>query len=116
MMSAGGASASPSCDGLDCAPYVARDVVAGEACVERTRYIFGFDSSGGTLICTGEGKWVQSVPLVGVRFSGASCDGIKGTAQSPDGAPLTCDGQAWRVDFTPVFMPETARGEGILIS
>lgn len=114
MASAGDASASPECEGLDCAPYVTLDVAAGEPCTERTRYVFGYDSSGGTLVCTGEGKWEQAVPLQGVRTSNAPCEG-KGTAQTPDGSPLTCDGQAFRLDFAPIFMPETARAEGNLL-
>jgi hypothetical protein len=113
-MAAGNASASP-CDSAGCVPYVARNVAQGEPCVLATRYVFGFDSSGGTLVCTSRGQWAQSRPLIGVRNLGAPCDGSKGVAQSPDGVPMTCIAQGWTADYTGVYLTHTAWGDASTI-
>ena len=103
IMTAGAASGSPTCDGAGCVPYVARDVEEGTHCMTQTRYIFGFDSSGRTLVCGAKNGWVQVPPLIGVRTLRAPCDGNRGTAQSPDGVPLSCKAGGWTADYTAVY-------------
>jgi hypothetical protein len=99
-IAAGNASADPSwCDGVACVPYVAGNVSQGAPCVGRTRYDFGLDASGGTLLCANVGKWAASRPLVGVRPLGAPCYGSDGAAQSPDGIPMVCAGQGWNENY-----------------
>ena len=104
MMAAGNASADPvSCDGAGCVPYVTHDVVGGAHCTGRSRYAFGLDSSGNTFQCASVDKWAPSKPLIGVRPLRAPCDGSGGAAQSPDGVPMTCDGQAWNADYSVIY-------------
>jgi len=104
LVTAGGASALPTtCDGIPCVPGVAKNAVEGQPCISATRYPFGVDSSGSTLICAQVGRWVTTSPLVGVRTVTAPCDGVDGTAQSPDGLPLSCNGRAWVMDFNKIF-------------
>jgi hypothetical protein len=104
----GHASAQPSCDDAQCVPYVAHGVAQGVPCVLRTRYAFGLDSSGGTLICSANGHWVQSPPLVGVRNLGDPCFGSNGSAQSPDGVPLGClGGGGWSADYSGIYYSGT---------
>jgi hypothetical protein len=100
MLAATPASGSPSCDGADCVPYVDRNVVQGARCVFGTRYVFGLDSSGNTLVCNSENEWVASAPLIGVRTLGAPCDGSVGAAQTPDGIPMACISGGWRGDYS----------------
>jgi hypothetical protein len=77
-------------------------------CVVSTRYIFGLDASGNTLLCISysagyteagaivwKGQWGQAPPLVGVRVPGTQCSGNSGVAQSPDGKPMMCQNQVW---------------------
>jgi hypothetical protein len=95
---AGNASGSP-CNRADCVPNITHNVSPGWACVGRDRYIFGVDVGGGTFVCTladqrVANKWVQAEALVGVRDVGATCYGLQGSAQSPDGIPLICGPQA----------------------
>jgi hypothetical protein len=101
---AGNASGSP-CDGADCVPNVTHTAVLNGPCTIGTRYIFGLDASGNTLICTTsysqggsviKGFWAQSLPLIGVRDPGTPCSG-SGAAQSPDGSPMMCQNQGWVV-------------------
>jgi hypothetical protein len=107
-MAAGNASASPTCDGLDCVPYVARNVSLGAPCVFGTRYVFGVESgSGDTLACAPEGRWIQWKPLIGVRTLQAPCDGSPGAAQSPDGIPLGCVDSGWIFDFASLYYAKT---------
>jgi hypothetical protein len=105
LLGAGDASATPSsCDGADCVPNVARGVSQGAECDARTRYDFGLDSaSGATLVCSATGKWTPTRPLVGVRPEGAPCYGSSGSAQSPDGIPMACDGAGWNQNYTDIF-------------
>lgn len=98
---AGKASASP-CDGPDCVPNVSRNAAVGAPCVPHKFYDFGLDSYGRTFICVNSGGWAQSLPLVGVRNMGDPCSGLQGTAQSPEGLPMTCSG-VW------VWGPDTPR-------
>lgn len=103
MMAAGTASGSPTCDAAACVPYVARDASQGGPCLIHTRYVFGLDSSGGTLVCTAVDKWGQWVPLIGVRNLGAPCYGSSGAAQSPDGLPMACIGLGWTADYNEIY-------------
>jgi hypothetical protein len=120
MMTAAGASAEPDCDGVDCAPaqplvpvcnaadcvpYVNHGAAVGVKCFTQTRWVYGIDSSGNTLVCTGKSEWAKSAPLVGVRNFGQFCGDDKGTAQSPDGQPLACKHQAWLGNYDPIFYP-----------
>lgn len=93
------------CDGVACVPNVAPDAKMGDWCPMRTRYPFGVDRSGNTLICSSSNEWVDAPDLVGVRTERAPCpeDG-KGSAQSPDGVPMTCKrGNAWTADYDRIF-------------
>jgi hypothetical protein len=99
----------PSCDGVDCVPYVARNVAQGARCTLATRYVFGLDSSGKTMICTANNVWQSSsAPLVGMRTLGAPCGEAKGLAQTPDGQPLSCKYQAWTADYSGIYFPAPA--------
>jgi hypothetical protein len=100
------ASATPgSCDGAGCVPFVSQNVAAGQHCTQGTRYIFGLDATGNTLVCGLKSQWAPSAPLVGVRTLRLPCDPNvdKGVAQTPDGVPLTCTGGAWSADYSRVF-------------
>jgi hypothetical protein len=105
MMAAGTASGEPmTCDGVDCVPYVDRDVAAGAACHFQSRYPFGLDAEGNTLMCNSMNEWKPSAPLIGVRTDRAPCGpGEQGMAQGPDGLPLSCDGMAWSTDFDNLY-------------
>lgn len=94
------AAASP-CNSADCVPYVDRNIDPSESCVPGgIRYLFGLDAAGNNYLCATESRWVPQPALVGVRTSGAPCDGSTGVAQAPGGLVLTCKGGAWRQDFT----------------
>ena len=108
MMAAGIASGAPACDGADCVPYVNRNAAQGVPCTLATRYVFGFDSSGSTLVCSANNQWVRSAPLIGVRTERQPCDGSTGAAQSPDGIPLKCIWQGWTPDYGAVYFPPPA--------
>lgn len=97
------AAQPPVCDAAQCVPYVAPNVSNGARCELRTRYPFGLDSSGGTLICAASGHWIPSRPLVGVRNLGQPCNGSTGAAQSPDGLPLACFGAGWTDNWTEIY-------------
>lgn len=104
LLTAGSASALPTtCDGIPCVPGVVKNAVESQPCISATRYPFGVDASGNTLICAQVGRWVATSPLVGVRTVTAPCGGVTGTAQSPDGLPLSCNGTAWVMDFNKIF-------------
>ena len=106
MAAAAGKASASQCDGPDCVPNVARNVVASSPCDPRQRYVFGLNFNGDTLVCIsppalhGAGRWASAMPLIGVRDLGAACYGNKGLAQSPDGIPLVCDNQVWAVYYT----------------
>ena len=106
VMAAAGASASPPCDDANCVPYVVRNVSEGGTCVLATRYVFGLDSSGNTLVCTARNTWAKSAPLIGVRNTSSPCDASRGVAQSPDGLPMTCMRQGWTADFNGIYFPQ----------
>lgn len=106
MIAVPGASAEPGyCDGAECVPYVTTNVSAGDHCTQATRYIFGLDAKGNTLLCGPKSKWAPSPPLVGVRTLRLPCDPNvdKGVAQTPDGVPMTCTGGAWSANYGMVF-------------
>ena len=105
LITAGGASAMPeTCDGVDCVPFVKRNIVPTDACHFQARDPFGLDAKGATYACTATNKWVPVTPLVGVRTLRAPCDeSVPGVAQSPQGAPLTCKGQAWSTYYDALY-------------
>jgi hypothetical protein len=85
----------------DDVPGIDDDAVLGAPCDNWDRYIFGRGPSGEPLACVGfdgEGEWVSSAPLMGVRQIGSPCDGEgSAVAQSPDGRGLLCViGQGWQ--------------------
>jgi hypothetical protein len=111
LIAAGTASGLPpgSCDGAGCVPGVPKNAALGAPCVGAPRFSFGMDSSGKTFMCSSRNQWVPTKPLEGVRPLGAPCDGNvdKGSAQSPDGLPMTCQGLGWNQDYTDFFYSKT---------
>jgi hypothetical protein len=108
LIVAGSASALPAswCDGAGCVPGVPHDATEGASCIYGTRWDFGLNASGATtFLCSSRNQWVPTKPLVGVRPLGAPCNAAqdKGSAQSPDGIPMTCNGTAWLADYTDIF-------------
>lgn len=97
MTAADTASAAPStCDGVDCVPYVDRNIVPADHCQFSSRFPFGLDAKGDTFVCNASNAWVAVAPLIGVRTERAPCDQkVPGTAQSPAGQLMDCEGQAW---------------------
>ena len=92
---------SAACDGVDCVPNVARNVVAGAPCAPGPSFVFGLDANRRTLICAAQGMWVRVGPLVGEREVTQPCDLAGATAQQPlagndlqllrtPGVPLRC--------------------------
>ncbi len=82
--------AAAYCDGVDCVPNVARNIVPGGPCEPHHLYDFGLDSNSKTFVCTDAGVWVPTGPLVGLRDIALPCDAPEDSAQQPDGAPLRC--------------------------
>ncbi len=105
LVAVGTAFAVPgTCDGADCVPFVDRNIVPTDLCVFQSRHPFGLDAKGNTFACAATDHWVPVAPLVGVRTMRAPCDGtVPGTAQSPAGQPLICDGQAWSSGFDSLY-------------
>jgi hypothetical protein len=97
MMTAATASALPgTCDGVDCVPYVKRNIVPTDPCQFKSRYPFGLDGTGNTFVCAATNKWVPVAPLLGVRTLRAPCDEkVPGTAQTPIGQMVNCEAAAW---------------------
>ena len=97
VMAAGAAVADPgTCDGVDCVPFVNRNIAPADFCQFKSRYPFGLDASGNTFVCAARNQWVPVAPLVGVRTMRAPCDDqVPGTAQTPAGQLLNCQAQAW---------------------
>jgi hypothetical protein len=88
-------SAEPRCDGQACVPNVGQGAEIGAPCASPERYIFATKVDGDLAACVYAGadspRWVDSVPLVGVRDEYSSCPlTVGGTAQSPDGIALLC--------------------------
>ena len=85
----------------DDVPDIDDNALLGESCDKWDRYIFGRGPNGEPLACVafnGEGQWVRSLPLVGVREIGSQCvSESSGVAQSPDGRGLVCaSDQGWQ--------------------
>lgn len=101
----GGTASATPCDSADCVPYVARNVVSGQACHSTaTHYVFGLDPAGRTMLCPTLNKWTASeLPLIGVRSASAPCGETKGVAQSVDGQPMSCISGQWVPEFSAVY-------------
>ena len=53
-------------------------------------------ATGNTFVCSASNAWVPVAPLLGVRPMRAPCDEkVPGTAQTPAGPLVNCEGQAW---------------------
>lgn len=105
MLAVGAASAEPTtCDGVDCVPYVDRNIVPTDHCSFSSRHPYGLDAAGNTYACAATNEWKTMPPLVGVRTLRAPCDDkVPGSAQSPGGQPLNCEGQAWTANFKVLY-------------
>jgi hypothetical protein len=105
LIAAGGAAATPgTCDGVDCVPYVDRNIVPTDPCQFQARSPFGLDAKGATFACNASNEWVAVAPLIGVRTLRALCDEqVPGVAQTPNGQPLTCKGQAWSTYYDVLY-------------
>jgi hypothetical protein len=76
---------SAQCDSADCVPNVARNVAEGAPCQPGPSFVFGMDSNRDTLICSAQGVWVPTGPLVGLRAVSMPCYRPGDTAQQPLG-------------------------------
>ncbi len=90
MMAAGTASALPgTCDGVDCVPYVDRNIAPTAPCQFKSRFPFGLDATGNTFVCSASNAWVPVAPLLGVRPMRAPCDekvpGYRADTRGPAG-------------------------------
>ena len=105
MMAAGTASATPAtCDGVDCVPFVDRNIVPTDPCQFQSRNPFGLDAKGDTFACNATNTWVPVAPLIGVRPLRAPCDEkVPGVAVAPGGAPLSCKGGAWSTYYDVLY-------------
>jgi hypothetical protein len=105
LMAAGAASAVPeTCDGVDCVPYVDRNIVPTDPCVFSSRAPYGLDAKGNTFVCAATNAWQPAAPLIGVRTLRAPCDpNVPGSAQSPNGQPMLCEGGAWTSNFDALY-------------
>lgn len=56
---------SAACDSADCLPGVARNVAAGTPCTPSIAFVFGLTADKSTVICSAQGVWVATGPLVG---------------------------------------------------
>jgi hypothetical protein len=82
-------------------PGIDDNAVLGAPCTNSDRYIYGRSPSGEPLACVafdGDGQWVRSMPLVGVRSIGSPCtQESNGVAQSRDGLGMVCAAdQGWQ--------------------
>lgn len=104
MMAAGTASALPgTCDGAHCVPYVDLNIAPAEPCQFSSRFPFGLDAKENTYVCVASNAWVPVAPLLGVRTLRSPCDEkVPGTAQTPAGQLMNCEGQAW-TEYNDVF-------------
>ncbi len=86
-------------------PGMEFNVVKGQPCSERSKYVYGRDAAGELLACHGSAdpvfRWDGPLtgPLMGVQTVGTACAmwGAGGIsyAQSPDGYPLSCASGEW---------------------
>ncbi|WP_299559752.1 hypothetical protein [uncultured Mycolicibacterium sp.] len=98
------AAPAAACDDAGCVPYVARGIDPGAHCDNRgIRYIFGISTAGHTYVCNSTNEWAAVDPLVGVRAQGQPCGEARGSAQSLDGLPLSCQNGAWLPDYSKVY-------------
>ena len=91
-----------TCHSADCVPGVAQGVVAGTPCVPSISFVFGMDGDKNTLICSAQGVWVPTGPLVGEAAVAVPCAVPGTTAQIPisgnfleirvPGIPVLCAG------------------------
>jgi hypothetical protein len=105
MMAPGTASADRgACDGVDCVPFLDRNIVPTDHCSFTTRYVYGIDAKGGTFACAATNQWVPVAPLIGVRTLRAPCDpNVPASAQSSAGQPLNCEGGAFTSAFDTLY-------------
>ncbi len=105
MTVAGTASALPgTCDGVDCVPFVDRNIVPTDHCSFTSRYPYGLDAKGNTFACAATDEWLPMAPLIGVRTLRAPCDpNVPASAQTPNGQPLKCEGGAFTSDFSALY-------------
>ena len=97
-------AASAACNSADCLPGVARNVVAGAPCTPSIAFVFGLAADKSTLICSAQGVWVPTGPLIGEAQVGLRCAVPGTTAQvrlsgntlQPQlgGIPVQCVGPA----------------------
>lgn len=91
-----------TCRSADCVPGVAQGVVVGTPCTPSISFVFGLDGDKNTLICSTQGLWVPTGPLVGEAFVAMPCAVPGTTAQIPvsgnfleirvPGIPILCAG------------------------
>ncbi|OBA87252.1 hypothetical protein A5662_26315 [Mycobacteriaceae bacterium 1482268.1] len=105
MMAAGTASADRGvCDGVDCVPFVDRNIVPTDHCSFGSRYVYGLDATGNTFACAATNEWLPVSPLIGVRTLRAPCDpNVPASAQSPAGQPLKCAAEGFTSDFDSLY-------------
>jgi len=104
MMTATTASGSPGyCDGSACVPYLDRTAVAGEHCVQNTRYNLGLGAVGNTLRCSSRSVWIAAPPSVGARTLRLPCGEDTCLAMTPDGVTMSCIDGAWTADYSWTF-------------
>ncbi len=97
-----GESSATSCNSADCLPNVAQGVVGGTPCTPRISFVFGLDSGRNTLVCSANGVWVPTGPLIGEAQVSLPCATPGTTAQERlaantleqqvPGIPLQCVG------------------------
>jgi hypothetical protein len=105
LMAAGTASADRGvCDGVDCVPYLDRNIAPTDHCSFSSRYVYGVDATGSTFACAATNEWQPVAPLIGVRTLQAPCDpNVPASAQSPNGQPLKCEGGAFSFGFDTLY-------------
>jgi hypothetical protein len=105
MMAAGTAWADRgACDGVDCVPFVDRNIVPTDYCSFTSRYVYGVDAKGDTFACAATNQWLPVAPLIGVRTLRAPCDpNVPASAQSGAGQPLKCEAGAFTSDFNTLY-------------
>lgn len=105
MAAPGTASADRgACDGVQCVPFVDRNIVPTDHCSFTSRYPYGLDARGATFACAATNEWLAVDPLIGVRNVQAPCDpNVPASAQSPAGQPLRCEGGAFTSNFKALY-------------
>lgn len=95
---------SAACDSADCLPGVARNVVAGTPCTPSIAFVFGLTADKSTVICSAQGVWVATGPLIGEAQVSLPCAvpgtnaqvRLSGNTLQPQlgGIPVQCVGPA----------------------